>query len=381
MNNKILKPEKFGSMVVEKLGMPYLTKGYRRAGSAEEALNSPIDLNAEDCPHITGIILYDGDTYGIEEFFSLRILKFGESSGKNIEIVDIGDPMQHDNIYGKKLTQDQANDVKSLAEQYRKLVAVYGSERHLKILHQQFLIEITKVDRDYLPCILFIIDQDYGRILFFIKHKWYDYKETARIFSKELQSFFEGLDWQELFSNNVTKAILHQRFNNKLREWERCLDERIGDSLLMGGSSARQEYYCKIFKHDSVIYISQIEYNELLDAKTDFDLFIDGFTLNFLRNNNKGLSDPASLTHSEFRMLIDIIKKGDFIEIKKIRAKDDQSYEAAHQMFKRLRKKIDTKLDGDKYQIFKHCLTENTNKTGYKFDPPVDLKYCIILPV
>jgi len=381
MDDKLLAPHKFGSVIAEKTGIPAKTKAYRRAGSIEEISNSPIDFNIQNPPYIYGFVLYDGDTYGIEEFFSLRIFEIGKAAGKYIEIVDIGDPMQHDNIYGEMLTSKKVLDTKKLAQKYRHEVSIYGSERHLKIMYQQSMIYKFKVDKNYLPCILFMADQNYGRIGLFIKHKWYDYPETARIFSKELQNFFKGLDWQELLAGNVTKAQLHQRFKNKLLEWERCLDERIGDFLLTGISEARTKLYCKAFKDDSVIYLSKIEYNELANTKCDFDLFIDGLKLEYQKYKDGALIGSGTLTYSEFQMLVGFIKKGDFIKPYGVRVKDDQNYDAANKMFKELRKKIDIKLNNGKYHIFKHYLTEDTSKTGYKFDPPEDFKYCIIQSV
>jgi hypothetical protein len=328
------------------------TKGYRIVASPDKIIENGIPEKGpnpevlNEPPHVRAIPLFDGESHEIDSFLNVRINELGEASGKYMEFRGIGNPPLSDTISKHMRSKEQEKADALAAQEYRKQVDKYMDEKQLKLAHMRFLIKLFKVNTDDLPCIAFFAIPPWGMTLFKIKPKWYAEIETARAFSKEFQNFLIALNWSGILKPATTNKELTLWFSNQLNTWIFALDERIGDILNMGQPKYKEGYYCKALMNDEHSCYSKFEYNQIIERKMDFNLFVDGHTAEYQVGYEAYKSKSGRLAPREFGMLIELVKRTDYVRPTNIVSSKSNEVEAKYKAFQRLRDKID-------------CLTSN----------------------
>lgn len=377
-----------GKYITMAFQIPYETKAYRIVATPDKIIEKgvpekrrPIPGVLQGPPYLGARPMFDGESHEIDEFFEARINELGEASGKYMEIISIGNPLLSDPISKQARSKEQEKEDELATHEYREQVQSYLGEKQLKLMHMRFLIMIFEIRAEDLPCIAFYAYPPWGMILFKIKPKWYSESETARVFSKEFQSFLKALNWSGILKPTTTNKELTLWFSNQLNTWIFALDERIGDILHWGQPKYKEGYHCKALMNDEHCYCSIFEYNQLIDRKMDFNLFVDGHTAEYHVGDEGYKSKSGRLTPREFGILIELVKRADYIRPTNIVSSKSNEVEAKYKAFQRLRDKIDIKLEDNTFLIFKHHLPSEKLETGYKFGPPHNFKYCIIAPI
>lgn len=336
-------------------------------------------------PIFKGVILYDGDSSALIEFFGVRIPLFGKAAGELIHLQEIGDPSQYDDLYERFRTEKLCKFDEKSRHLYRKEIKKIGSEKLFILKETERYIEKNKIDRHLLPCIVFNTTPPWQEpAIFHIEPKWYGHPQAADAFSKLFQQQLRRLQEEGFAKAGMSSEELMKALSLRLREFENTLDSAIKDALIGLDPTVENDCYCKAYTSEPkhCRYLTKIEYQSL-NYDLPNSLFVDGLTRKYVRCWGKpgshGGSDNGELTENEMKLLLKMIERNEFLsawDMQKITG--NLSADAALQMFKRMREKIDRKIAQNAPRFFKCYRSLSAEGSRYKFDPPEDYNYLII---
>lgn len=127
------------------------------------------------------------------------------------------------------------------------------------------------------------------------------------------------------------------------------------------------------------------DYGKLVACARNFDLFVDGTgdKVRVHRRENGHRAKTAVLTAAQFKMLLGYVERAAVGQAfsRPIRlGVTQQSADAALQIFKRMRRAVDTQLKDQTYRLFKHRRVYEGGGGEYAFAPEAEVRYCILAP-
>ena len=142
-----------------------------------------------------------------------------------------------------------------------------------------------------------------------------------------------------------------------------------------------------MFTHESPAgkLVTGDDYEQLLAKRDEYDVFVDGALARRMvrRHVAQGGFDPATLTAPEFEMLIRYVfrhARGEGPCVPARLGVTKQSPGAARKAFIRMRKKVDQRVGGQTYRLFKQRRELEGGGSAYAFEPDPDVRFCIFLP-
>ena len=140
--------------------------------------------------------------------------------------------------------------------------------------------------------------------------------------------------------------------------------------------------YCVVITRKGTRVANKAQYEELVNASDEYDMFIDGMTRRASCRDGKLKPRTEKLTPKELGILSDFIRVG-----KSMRPYDTKtgsgcaSSSSAYRLFEGARRKVDLKLGRYVYRTFRlHKNPSDRKLNAHEFAPPDDLVYCLILP-
>ncbi|MFH1690269.1 MAG: hypothetical protein ABIE42_08530 [Candidatus Eisenbacteria bacterium] len=140
--------------------------------------------------------------------------------------------------------------------------------------------------------------------------------------------------------------------------------------------------YCRVITHEGTCTMNRDEYTELLEHRSEYDMFIDGMSHEAITRDGKSKPRLKKLTTMQQTVLFAVI-----VARKPIRACDTEAWEnrpskaTANHMFERARAKADVKLRRHEYRAFRtHKNARDPQLKTFEFAPPDDLRFCVIIP-
>ena len=140
--------------------------------------------------------------------------------------------------------------------------------------------------------------------------------------------------------------------------------------------------YCVVITREGTRVANKAQYEKLVYASDEYDMFIDGMTRRASCRDGKLKPRTEKLTPKELGILSDFMRVG-----KSMRPYDTKtgsgcaSSSSAYRMFEGARRKVDLKLGRYVYRTFRlHKNPSDRKLNAHEFAPPDDLVYCLILP-
>lgn len=190
-------------------------------------------------PWFKAVILYDGDSYEIHEFFQQRIHDIGDVSGKFIHFMDIGFPPQSDRNYEEIRSGGLAKQDEISAAGYKNDVEAIDSEKQYKLKELKSLVKELEINPDQLPCIVFLTTPDWSPpAVFKLNINWFSDERVVKIFSKQLQKWLRELPQKKLITPGISNKDLSERFTDELAKYKKHFDEMINHYIQSSRSSS-----------------------------------------------------------------------------------------------------------------------------------------------
>ncbi len=140
--------------------------------------------------------------------------------------------------------------------------------------------------------------------------------------------------------------------------------------------------YCHVITREGTRAANKAQYEKLVNASDEYDMFIDGMTRRASCRDGEKKVRTERLTPKELGILSDFIQVG-----KPMRPYDSKtgnscaSSSSAYRLFEGARRKVDIKLGRYAYRAFRlHKNPRDRKLNAHEFAPPEDLAYCLILP-
>lgn len=142
-----------------------------------------------------------------------------------------------------------------------------------------------------------------------------------------------------------------------------------------------------VFTHEDIVAraVSKREYESILADRDLYDLLVDGVvTSHVARRRHGNTFHEVHLTAKEFEVLRRYLNhravdRGTLPATRVGVTK--QSEDAARKLFDRMRSKVDFRVKGQQYRVFKQSRHFEGGPARYAFAPDADLRFCIIAPL
>lgn len=140
--------------------------------------------------------------------------------------------------------------------------------------------------------------------------------------------------------------------------------------------------YCHVITREGKRAANKVQYEKLVNARDEYDMFIDGMTLRASCRDGKQKPLTEKLTPKELGILSDFIQAGKPMRPYNTKTgKGCASSSSAYRLFEGARRKVDVKLGRYVYRTFRlHKNPSDRKLNAHEFAPPEDLVYCLILP-
>jgi len=185
------------------------------------------------------------------------------------------------------------------------------------------------------------------------------------------ESIDQGVKWcHERCSQNLQDLLL------------RLFEIKAGDRTVHVSEEGTDGGYCRVITRNGSRAADKAQYEMLINASDEYDMFIDGMTQRASCRDGENKVRTERLTPKELGILSDFIQVG-----KPMRPYDSKtgnscaSSSSAYRLFEGARRKVDTKLGRYVYRAFRlHKHPRDRKLNAHEFAPPDDLAYCLILP-
>jgi len=132
--------------------------------------------------------------------------------------------------------------------------------------------------------------------------------------------------------------------------------------------------YCRVITHEGREFLKKHQYEELIEDRSTFDMFIDGFQKKVWKQLLNGKVVQDKLTPAELRILISYVEYG--------RVAKPTRLDSSIKVFETARRKADVTVGRYEWRAFTtHRTPADPRMKEYQFSPPSDLKFCIVIPL
>ena len=185
---------------------------------------------------------------------------------------------------------------------------------------------------------------------------------------------------EDVFIKQAEKAI--EEYHKHVRTAGSRMIEKASKRVVQRSGEVIDGVYCRVITREGTRAVNKTQYEKLVNARNEYDMFIDGMTLNTNCRHGKENPRAEKLTPKELSILSDFIQAGKPVRPYNTKTGNGcASSSSACRLFVGARKKIDVKLGRYRYRAFRlHKNSSDSKLNAHEFTPPDGFVYCLILP-
>jgi len=205
-----------------------------------------------------------------------------------------------------------------------------------------------------------------------------NFLETTRLRSGS--KTFPITSEEEVFLKQAEKSI--EKYHKRVRTAGSRMIENASMRVDQHSGEDVDVAYCHVITREGKRAASKAQYERLVDARDEYDMFIDGMTQKASCRHDKQKPRAEKLTPKELGILSDFIQAGKPIRPYNTKTgKGCASISSACRLFVGARKKVDVKLGRYRYRSFRlHKNCGDSKLNAHEFTPPDGFLYCLIPP-